>query len=174
MFGIIIFAFNASALAAMITSRSIGRQLLSTVDALMNGDMMGGARSSAMHPLQGGRYTKPPGLRLRATTITFQQNQSAFRRLIGVMLGISALVSVSATVLQLALVRSDQGFRMINVVAYITFFLFPLVPVSAPCCGHRAGKCFVPAFSFQLSLLNRTGSVVSTQCVLNGNTSLHS
>ncbi|MGH9961485.1 MAG: hypothetical protein ACREBC_30885, partial [Pyrinomonadaceae bacterium] len=63
-----------------------------------------------------------------ATTSTFQQNQSAFRRLIGVMLGISILISVSATVLQLTLVRSDQGFRIFNVVAYGMFFLFPVVP----------------------------------------------
>ena len=128
MLVIILLAFIASALAAMITSRRIGHQLLSKVDTLMNGDIMGGARSSAMHPLQEGRYVKLSGVRLRATTITFQQNQSAFRRLIGVMLGISTLVSVSATVLQLTLVRSDQGFRIFNVVACGMFFLFPVVP----------------------------------------------
>ena len=44
------------------------------------------------------------------------------------MLGISTLVSVSATVLQLTLVRSDQGFGIFNVVAYSMFFLFPVVP----------------------------------------------
>lgn len=123
MLAIIYLVFIFSAVAAIIASWSIGRELLSKV-----ADMMRGALSSAMHPLQGGRYAKPRGVRLRATTITFQQNQSAFRRLIGVMLGISTLVSVSATVLQLALVRSDQGFRMINVVAYSMFFLFPVVP----------------------------------------------
>ena len=128
MLGIILLTFIVAALAAMIASWSIGRQLLSTVKALMKGDMMGGARSSVMPPLQGGRYAKSPSVRLPATAITFQQNQSAFRRLIGVMLGISTLVSVSATVLQLTLVRSDQGFGIFNVVAYSMFFLFPVVP----------------------------------------------
>ena len=127
MLGIILLAFSTSALAAMITSRSIGRQLLSTVDALMKGDMIGEARSSTMHPLRW-RYAKSPGLKLPATAISFQQNRSTFRRLIVVMLGISTLVSVSATVLQLTLVRSDQGFRLINVVAYGMSFLFPVIP----------------------------------------------